>query len=78
MPFHPILISFYAVLSLYSENISEVFVNVIVRPLIILILCTIILYLLFQSFTMDWQKSGLLLSFFLLLLFTYGHVHSFK
>ena len=78
MPFHPLLISFYAVLSLYSENISEVLINVIVRPLIVIVLCTGILYLLFRILTNDWQKSGLLLSFFLLLFLTYGHFHTFK
>jgi len=78
MPLHPFLISFYAVLSLYAENMAEVFSNAIGRPLIILILCTAVLLILFYGLTKDWQKSGLLLSFFLLLFFTYGHVHKFK
>lgn len=78
MPLHPFLISFYAVLSLYSENMNEIFINSIGRLLIVLILCTAIFLTLFYGLTKDLQKSGLLLSFFLLLFFTYGHVHNFK
>lgn len=78
IPIHPFLISCYAVLSLYSANMDEIFINSIGRLLIVLTLSTTILLVLFFGLTKNWQKSGLLVSFFLLLFFTYGHVHTFK
>lgn len=78
LPLHSFLLPLYVLLSLYSENMAEVFINVIGRPLIVLILSTAIWLVLFYSLTKDWQKSGLLLSFFLLLFFSYGHIHNFK
>ena len=78
MPIHPFLISYYAVLSLYSENMNEIYIYSIWRLLIILTLSTALLLVLLYGLTKDWQKSGLLLSFLLLLFFTYGHVHTFK
>lgn len=77
MPLYPFLIGIYAVLTLFSENISEVSVNVIWRPLVVLTLCAGILLILLRGFTKDWQKSGLILSYLLLLFLTYGHVYDF-
>jgi hypothetical protein len=77
MPLHSFLICFYAVLTLFSENISEVSVNVIWRLLVVLTLCTGILLILLRGFTKDWQKSGLILSYLLLLFLTYGHLYNF-
>lgn len=78
MPIHPFLITFFAVLSLFAGNMTEVFINAAVRPLTILTASTAVLLILLRGLTKDWQKSGLLLSFFLLLFFTYGHVHNYK
>jgi hypothetical protein len=78
VPFHPFLISIYAVLALYSANMNEIFINAIGRLLIVLALSTAILLVLFYGLTKNWQKSGLFLSFFLLLFFTYGHIHNLK
>lgn len=77
MPIHPYLISFYSVLSLYAKNISETSANVIWRSLIILILVTAVLLLLLRALTKNWQRSGLMLSFLLILFFSYGHVYDF-
>ena len=77
-PVYPFLISLYAVLSLYAANMDEIFINSIGRLLIILTLFTAILLVLVYWLTGDWQKSGLYLGFFLLLFFTYGHIHTFK
>jgi hypothetical protein len=78
IPIYPFLISFYAVLSLYAANMNEIFINSIGRLLIIVTLSTAILLVLFRGVTKDWQKGGIFLGFFLLLFFTYGHVHTFK
>jgi len=77
MPLYPFLIGIYAVLMLFSENISEVSVSVIWRLLVILTLCIGVLLILLRGFTKDWQKSGLILSYLLLLFLTYGHLYNF-
>jgi hypothetical protein len=75
-PLHPFLISLYAVIELFSANITEVSITVIWRPLIVLLLFTTIFYLLFHWITKDWQVAGLMLSFLLVLFFSYGQVYS--
>jgi hypothetical protein len=77
MIFHPFLISIYAVVGLLSENISEVSLNVASRLLVVLILATASLLVLLRTITKDWERSGLILSFLLMLFYTYGHVYIF-
>jgi len=77
MPIHPFLICLYLVLSLYAENISETSVNVIWRPSIILLLIAALMLLLLKWLTKNWQRGGLIVSFLLLLFFSYGHVYDF-
>lgn len=77
MPLHPFLISFYSILDLYAKNIAETTNNVIWRPLILLILATAILLILLRGLTKNWQRSGVILSFLLLLFLSYGHVYDF-
>lgn len=78
MPIYPFLISHYAVLSLYSQNMDEIYFDSAIRSLVILTLFTIVLLIFFYAFTKNWQRSGLLLGFLLSLFFTYGHIHNFK
>jgi len=73
---HSYLIPVYAVLGLYSGNISEISVNAIWRLLVALTLCTSFLLILFRGLTKNWQKSGLVVSCLLLLFFTYGHMYN--
>jgi hypothetical protein len=77
MPVHPFLFSFYTLIVLYAENISEASARDIWRPLIILFLITTLLLLLLRFLAGDWRRAGLLLSFLLLMFFSYGHVYNF-
>ncbi|MEW6086159.1 MAG: hypothetical protein AB1607_16340 [Chloroflexota bacterium] len=77
IPALPFLVSIYGVVALYAENISETPVGVIWRPLLVLTLSAAALLILFRVITKDWQKSGLILGFLLLLFVTYGHVYIF-
>jgi len=76
MPLHPFLITGYMVIELFSENITEVPVTVIWRPLVVLLIFTTLFYFLLYWFTKNWQVAGLVLSLFLVLFFSYGHVYS--
>ena len=77
MPLHPFLIFLYSIFTLYAENILEVSISVIWRPLIILSLIVAVLLILFYGLTKHWQKSGLILSLLLILFLSYGHVYGF-
>lgn len=77
MPFYLFLISLYSVFALYAENISEVSLSVVWRPLIALILSVAVLLVLLYGLTRNWQKGGLVLGFLLILFLSYGHVYVF-
>ncbi|MBN2115887.1 MAG: hypothetical protein JW730_04920 [Anaerolineales bacterium] len=77
MPFHSFLIALYSILALYAENVSEVSVSAIWRLLIVLILSVAVLWMLLYGLTRNWQRSGLILSFLLLLFLSYGHFYDF-
>ena len=76
MPLHPFLITSYMVIELFANNITEVSITVVWRPLVILLFFTTILYILLYLITKSWQVAGLILSIFLILFFSYGHVYS--
>jgi hypothetical protein len=71
---HPILISAYAVLFLYSSNISELAFHEVRRSLLAAILFSGILLCILKILTKDWYKAALISSAGLILFFTYGHV----
>ncbi|HSB01971.1 MAG TPA: hypothetical protein VLE49_15075 [Anaerolineales bacterium] len=77
MPFHPFLIPLYSILALYAENISEVSASAIWRLLIVSLLSVTVLLVLLYALTKNWQKSGLILSFLLILFLSYGHLYGF-
>ncbi len=72
---HPLLFAAFPVLTLLAHNISEVEIQVAVRPLIISLLSTIIMITLFRLIAKDWHKAALISTFILILLFSYGHLY---
>jgi hypothetical protein len=77
LPFHPFLIAIYSVLALLALNISEVKTSFVVRPLIVLLIGTALLFLLLRLLLKNWTKAGLVTSIWLLLFVTYGHLYQF-
>ncbi len=77
IPFHPLFFAAYPVLALVGININEVEPFVLWRPLIVLVSSTALLLVLSGSFSRDWHRAALLLSIFLFLFFTYGHVYGY-
>jgi hypothetical protein len=76
-PFHPFLFAIFPVLALLGHNITEVSLNVIVRPLFVILAGTVVLFVLSRLLLRDTLKAGLVVTFFLLLFFTYGQVYNF-
>jgi hypothetical protein len=71
---HPILLAIFPILFLAVQNIDELFLGDIVRPLIAAAVVAVLLLLLFRVIARSWQKSALLTSFSTLLLFSFGHL----
>jgi len=74
---HPILFASYTVLVLFANNLGEVIFSVIIRPLILIILFSLVLLGTFRLLVREWHLAGLLTTWSLLLFSTYGHFHNF-
>ncbi len=77
MPLHPVFFAVYPALALVGVNINEVEPAVLWRPLFILLLSAAFLLTLFGWASKDWHRAALLLSIFIFLFFTYGHVYGY-
>ena len=74
-PLYPLFFAAYPALALVGININEVEPTVLWRPLIVLILSAGILLITLRLIIRDWHRSAILLSVFIFLFFTYGHVY---
>ena len=76
-PLYPLFFAAYPALALVGININEVEPAVLWRPLIILVLSTVILLIALRLIIRDWHRAALLLSVLIFLFFTYGHLYLF-
>ena len=75
MPLYPFFFIAYPVLALLGFNINEVESSVLWRPLILLLLSAIILFVLLWVLLRDWHRAAVLLSVVIFFFFTYGHAY---
>lgn len=73
---HPLLFASYPFLTFYTTNIEQMKFVRIVQPLEISIASTIVLWLLLNAIIKNKHKTSLLVTYFLLLFFSYGHVYN--
>jgi hypothetical protein len=73
---HPLLFALLPVVSLLSYNVDDMPPVQALRPAILVLAGTLLLWLVFYGFLKDWERAGLLVSLFLILFFSYGHVNS--
>jgi hypothetical protein len=73
---HPFFLVIYSVLALYNFNLGEVEWMVIFRPLLLMLLLTLLVLVLFRFIIKTWQKAGLLTTWSMLLFVSYGHVNN--
>jgi hypothetical protein len=73
---HPILFAIYSILALYVSNLGEIKFQYIVRPLVLVVILSLVLLVVFQVVLRGWAKSGLMATWSLFLILTYGHVYS--
>ncbi|MFC1669671.1 sulfatase-like hydrolase/transferase [Spirochaetota bacterium] len=73
---HTVLFSIFPILSMYSNNISEMLFTQTLYPLAAVLGVTVILLIVFRFVYGDFQKAGIAVSGFLIFFFSYGHVFS--
>lgn len=71
---HPFLFAISPILFLFYFNIGEVSFSEILLPSAIVLGMTVLLLLLSKLLFKDYKKGGLIISIFLVLFFSYGHV----
>jgi len=75
MPIHPFLFASFPVLFLFAENIGQLSLSVILVPLVIILALTLFLYMALNFLVKDPGKASLVVSLFLALFFSYGHIY---
>jgi len=72
---HPLLFAIYPILFLFARNIGQFSTIVIVVPILAVICFTLLFWLLVNFLYKDRLKSGLIVSLFLCLFFSFGHFY---
>lgn len=72
--FHPFLIAIFPIISLFAYNIDKVGISVVFAPIVISLVFTFLLFFGSKIILKDEQKRGIVISIFLLLFFSYGHL----
>jgi hypothetical protein len=72
---HPFLFGLFVILSLLSANLQRLPASHILRPLLVLLFFTTLLFYLLVWLVKDRHPAGVILSLALFLFFSYGHVY---
>ncbi|MBW1768118.1 MAG: tetratricopeptide repeat protein [Deltaproteobacteria bacterium] len=70
---HPFLLAIYPALFLFTHNIGELPYNALLTPLAIAITFSLLSWSVLRFFLKDSHKSGIVVSLFIVLFFSYGH-----
>jgi hypothetical protein len=73
-PIHPFLFAIFPILFFYSNNIEEVFLDVLPTPIAFSFAITFLLLSILSFLFKNVLKTSLFVSLFLILFFSYGHV----
>ena len=71
---HPVLFAIFPIGFLYSINLHTLVLEDILIPLSLVVAATILLWILLRYLFKSTEKSGMLVSVYLALFFTYGHI----
>jgi len=75
-PIYPILFSIFPILSLWSSNIEYIPFGDICPSLFYSLLISALIYSILVLISKNWDKAGLVVSLFLILFYSYGHVNN--
>lgn len=73
---HPFLFALYFPLFLFAHNIEQLPMGIVVRPIIIILVFTLFLFVTVKLVVKSKQKSALFTSLVVVFFFTYGQCHS--
>lgn len=73
---YPFLFAVYLPLSLLAFNVDQVEASAVIRPMIVLIVFSLLIFLLFWLIFRNLHKAGLGTTLILVLFFSYGHVYN--
>jgi hypothetical protein len=76
--FYPFLFAAYAVIGVYTTNANEIPLTQLVRPLIIALLITAVVFKAVHLFTRDAQRSGFITTLIIFWVFYFGHIDLFS
>jgi len=71
---YPFLFASYPILALRNYNITYVALSSIIRPLILSLAVTGILWVVLRLLVKDWHKAGIITTIAIVLFFSYGHI----
>ena len=72
---HPFLVAIFPILIIYSQNIGRVEIEELFLPVIIIVGLTIGLYYFLKSILKNENKSAIIVTLILIMLFSYGHIY---
>src|SRR5512139_3510306 len=75
VPFYPFLAALYPVLALGAFNITQILPEDILRPLVVSLLLTFIVFGLTRLIVGDWNRAALVTCILLVLFYSYGQVY---
>ena len=75
LPFHIFLLSVFPALALLTNNLGQIDLWVVHRPLIVSILIGLLFFLVTRLLVKNWQKASLCTSLAMIMFFSYGHVY---
>ena len=74
---HPVLFAIFPIAFIFSINLHTLVLEDIFIPLSLVVTVTVLLWILLRYIFKSTEKSGLLVSVYLALFFTYGHIFFF-
>jgi hypothetical protein len=75
IPFYPILLAMFSVMSLLANNIHEVNPSVSIRSFIIIGILSIVIMLFMKVLFKDWHKAAIASALIIFMLMSYGHIY---
>ena len=72
---HPFLFSLFPVLFIYSQNVHEIPVQIVIMPVLLILFAAVLLWLLTRFILKNNEKSAFIISLLLVLSFSYGHIY---
>lgn len=76
LPFHPFLVVFFQILTIYAINVNIADINAAMFVLLIAFIFTALLFFLSSFITKDVKRAAIVVTFFIFLFFTYGRLYN--